>query len=1007
MSTAQMHKVMQDRFNKKAGARSWEEIRNDINKMIEDRGIVTETTWQSAVSIRDQADPQVNDVDALMRRGKLKQSSRVADVIRLWWGELPKPSDQGRAINRAVYVHLCSKMYWVFVPAGTPEECAERVEADWEFDSKGKDYMDFEMFREAIFQMADIWCKTVQEKEYVGFLSKLFFDMKTTMRLMRLDYGKANTNQKPRYLGHLPEASRKEASQKLSIRHQSLSQGKDGSAQRSSLSKAGHGRRGHGSSDYGPGDGQGQGQGQGQGPGQGQGFGDEYNERTSRGQYRHYDGQAGHYDGHGRDAYGAAGIEAAAGGTGTEGGGGTGHGRNGQYYNGSHRKSSQDSDFGPNYGSDGLGQHRAGPQGSNYDESGEFVPHPPTYPKGPDASARHVRNGNGGHLSKSASRDSGLLDGSLNARMRTANLSDLDLASIDSEMEREMLKSRYHQNGHSPQDPSLANEMRKSTDGTASWHGKQGHGRGRGPQSMRGERGQYDGNTFADQDFDSRHLHPDGASPRSGMGRDGMGPGGVSSGRNGAGGAYGGDGHGGLAAGGAVHGGAGSALGGHGGMSAGNAPGETVPHERFRHIAFSKDSGRYGDGGSPRFHRTHPPPPPTKGAEPHWHVPKKTKLEVHERDVWEELADSDARMVAYKDLSNRQIYETECQRLKVKPQPSLVQCFSDEPGVRDLKVLQADNMKLDTILPLLDILRMNVNLERVSLKDDNLSPTSVQLVAHAVRRHSFLKALDVSCNGAQKGADEVGSALFSLVQDNRSIEKVSCNNLFLPVQVRNMIQEQVEWNLRYDAIPKDEFNELRALFKSIANTNPDYIDGADLAIYLLTHSVVPKQAPGDRMVNLPSLYTQAQAESRSQRRAQDLARSILREFDEDGDRKLTFKEFVRVFYPWITPPIINKIIPRYEDEEEGAEQVQTADPVPAASPHKSPPRPPVSLRSQGERDGTGAPEEAPPTRALNRWELALKSVRDGGLLSPRATAKDVCPRFTLPQLRMAQGHVAA
>ena len=52
--------------------------------------------------------------------------------------------------------------------------------------------------------------------------------------------------------------------------------------------------------------------------------------------------------------------------------------------------------------------------------------------------------------------------------------------------------------------------MRKSTDGTASWHGKQGHGRGRGPQSMRGERGQYDGNTFADQDFDSRHLHPDG-----------------------------------------------------------------------------------------------------------------------------------------------------------------------------------------------------------------------------------------------------------------------------------------------------------------------------------------------------------------------------------------------------------------------------------------------------------------------------------------------------------------
>ena len=52
-----------------------------------------------------------------------------------------------------VSFHAFSLFMQVFVPAGTPEECAERVEADWEFDSKGKDYMDFEMFREAIFQV--------------------------------------------------------------------------------------------------------------------------------------------------------------------------------------------------------------------------------------------------------------------------------------------------------------------------------------------------------------------------------------------------------------------------------------------------------------------------------------------------------------------------------------------------------------------------------------------------------------------------------------------------------------------------------------------------------------------------------------------------------------------------------------------------------------------------------------------------------------------------------------
>ena len=77
------------------------------------------------------------------------------------------------------------QVYWLTIPDGSPEDCDATVEADWLFDSKGRDHLDFALWFDALFHFADIWCPSNKETDYVGLLSKIFLDMKEAFRILR------------------------------------------------------------------------------------------------------------------------------------------------------------------------------------------------------------------------------------------------------------------------------------------------------------------------------------------------------------------------------------------------------------------------------------------------------------------------------------------------------------------------------------------------------------------------------------------------------------------------------------------------------------------------------------------------------------------------------------------------------------------------------------------------------------------------------------------------------
>lgn len=49
---------------------------------------------------------------------------------------------------------------------------------DWRHDSKGKKFLDPEDFIDSIFEMVDLWCRTVELSEYLIFLDSLYIKVK-------------------------------------------------------------------------------------------------------------------------------------------------------------------------------------------------------------------------------------------------------------------------------------------------------------------------------------------------------------------------------------------------------------------------------------------------------------------------------------------------------------------------------------------------------------------------------------------------------------------------------------------------------------------------------------------------------------------------------------------------------------------------------------------------------------------------------------------------------------
>eukprot|EP00755_Sulcionema_specki_P027090 Sspe_Gene.87119::Locus_58044_Transcript_1_1_Confidence_1.000_Length_1195::g.87119::m.87119 len=150
----------------------YEKVKEGLKKAIEQHGIICEISDESPdtkVTYRLQGNIDMYSNENQQRRKRNRRHVKVQAVLDKWWNLLPK--GEGDVITKHIYQWLGRKLFHSFVPYSTDKECEMCIKQDWRNDSKGAKEMDKDLFCDAMFQFADIWCETTETQEYVDLLN--------------------------------------------------------------------------------------------------------------------------------------------------------------------------------------------------------------------------------------------------------------------------------------------------------------------------------------------------------------------------------------------------------------------------------------------------------------------------------------------------------------------------------------------------------------------------------------------------------------------------------------------------------------------------------------------------------------------------------------------------------------------------------------------------------------------------------------------------------------------
>lgn len=271
--------------------------------------------------------------------------------------------------------------------------------------------------------------------------------------------------------------------------------------------------------------------------------------------------------------------------------------------------------------------------------------------------------------------------------------------------------------------------------------------------------------------------------------------------------------------------------------------------------------------------------------------------------VLEEIQRSNERTHSYgkQKIGPRQVYLAECARLGCDANPSVSAAIGDSP-VNNLKVLKLVGIHLPGLGPLVDVIRMNKDLEHISLKNCRMEPSSITMLCNILAMHNKLQVLDIS--GNQPVSTRGATAINRLLCRNPNITVCRFNNT-VPASLRTPIMVQLEANFHAQALGREEYFELKKAFEEM-DKNKDGLGDLQELIHFFVRFELKKSEKASICIK---------AQWRTKRAAERLARNLLREADESRDRRLTFCELLGHFYPNISLGALQRFIDYYEDPD--------------------------------------------------------------------------------------------
>lgn len=144
----------------------------DVSTMV---GVVNEMPyWQ-------QFDEELNTQAAWAARRELRHNPLVLAKLDLWWDCALRSLQSGAArresLDRAAYIRLSRLMSKAMLDVWDSDDAEKCAAQDWEVDAAGKREIGKERFQDCIFELSDIWTRSIEPSEYAGFLQRLLDDI--------------------------------------------------------------------------------------------------------------------------------------------------------------------------------------------------------------------------------------------------------------------------------------------------------------------------------------------------------------------------------------------------------------------------------------------------------------------------------------------------------------------------------------------------------------------------------------------------------------------------------------------------------------------------------------------------------------------------------------------------------------------------------------------------------------------------------------------------------------
>ncbi|TMW55329.1 hypothetical protein Poli38472_013220 [Pythium oligandrum] len=150
--------------------------------------VLTEDLYRRAAGERDAQELLNYTPEALALRFSLRNDPMVLEAVKqLWMIEMPR--DEMGCIDQRGYASVFRRIAKSLDAKAFRKKRLDRLlDEDWKRDSKGESEMSFANFFDSIFELADLWCETIDADDYVSFLERLrdrISQMRSGKRVLR------------------------------------------------------------------------------------------------------------------------------------------------------------------------------------------------------------------------------------------------------------------------------------------------------------------------------------------------------------------------------------------------------------------------------------------------------------------------------------------------------------------------------------------------------------------------------------------------------------------------------------------------------------------------------------------------------------------------------------------------------------------------------------------------------------------------------------------------------